>query len=210
MATITNYPDKKTFSYAELWSADPLVIQPNDWWPNTLLVSEPKGDGWNIGAIHKIDIPGGCWVVWLGTDSGARILQVQQAANGHPLDNAPGPGFLPVEPGVNLITFGDEAPEPPEEPEEPEQPEDPPETPEQPTPQPEPPSELPKAQLITIYAGGAGRRTTPIFHYERYGEKGTDSEFWKLTIVLPGDDYDGLRDKIEQKLLEAMDVASPD
>lgn len=123
-ATIRNYPDMKTVGYAELWSADSFVIVANDWWPHMSLPSESKGDERNIGARYKIDIPARCWVFWEGTatESGRRVLQVQQAADGHPLDNPPGAGFLPIEAGVNVIAFGEgePEPEPPEpEPEEP-------------------------------------------------------------------------------------------
>ncbi len=199
-AVIQNFPDKPTVAYAELWSADPFIIAKNDWWPDAYsLISERKADEWDIGANRKCDVPAPCWMIWEGTSNGYRVLQVQQAASVEALENPPGAAFLPVYPGVNLIAFGTE-PEPPEEP--PEEPE--PEEPEPEPPEPEPPAELHKPQTITIYVGGLGQQTTPIVHWRRRGEKGTDSEFWELVMVVSRDHYDKLWKGLEQQLMEAI------
>jgi hypothetical protein len=149
VATITNYQDRRTVAYAELWSAESFIVSRNTlWWPRAgSLPAERKGDERGIGGVYKVDIPGPCWVVWEGTTEGVRILQTQQAASAGQLDSPPGLAFLPVYPGVSVVTFEGTIPQPEPAP-------DPSPLPD-PMPQPDPipePAWVP--QVVTFYGSG--------------------------------------------------------
>jgi hypothetical protein len=145
-ATIQHFPQLKTFSYAELWSAQLFGIRSNDWWPSQRLNAEPKGDERGIGCKFKLDIPsnvGAVWVVWEGTTAGVALLHVVKAADEKQLDETgPGGSFLPVRHGVNVLVFDGQTPppEPEPEPSEPEPIPTPQPEPEEPVPTPAPPS----------------------------------------------------------------------
>jgi hypothetical protein len=152
MARITNYPDLKTFNYAELWSAHPLIV--STWYGRIPLPSEDKGDVHGVGARWKVDVMAACFAVWEGTlATGTRAMRLVSAAGVEQLENPPGAAFLPVYPGVNVLDFEAEAPPQPE-PGPPQEPE-----PQPPTP-PLPPSEPPRS--FTVYGGGIGSLTRPV------------------------------------------------
>ena len=156
MMKITNYPDKPTSPYAQLWSIDRFLLEGHAYqsWPAFDLMAEDKGDERGIGAQYKIDIPFPCWVMWEGTeiidDHKYRCLIL---VRGDPFGDSPGAAFLPVCPCVNKLDFGVTPPEPPEE-EPPPAPEDP-EVPEPPE-EPEPPAMPKKLRSVTFF----GRNTS--------------------------------------------------
>ena len=122
--TVTNYPDRPTIAYAELWALWSFMVHP--WWalPDVYFPAERKESATGLEMVgYKFDVtPGPCWLVWEGKErAGSYLLTLVQAAGEDQLQHSPGDAFLPVYPGLNLLIVTDQ----PEEPEEPGQKDEP-------------------------------------------------------------------------------------
>jgi len=186
--------DIQTVNYAQVWSNERFQLEANSkWWPKAGLLCEDKGDELGIGAVYKIDVPGPCWLLWEGTTAEYRIMQVVYA--GETIDSPPNRQFLPVRPGVNVLSFengSEPEPEPDPEPGPDPEPEPEPDPEPEPEPEPFPPVEQGLPRYITFY-GGDPRISRPFV--TRWGD-------WELVIVVPQDMftdfYEAFRDFVKR------------